>query len=443
MIHPAPEVVYQTYDYASGLGNRLMYELPVADGTYNVRLHFAEPSNIAAGSRIFDIFLNDARVQNDFDIVAVTGAPYQATTLTVTGTATGGTGLRLELVNETANYGAILAGMEVTSTNPDGVASPTVDLEWSADGGSSFTTIATGLAMDRFGSGNYVFTAPVETDQGRVRVVAHDGSRPDDESDQLFQVANDGTSYYISTTGSNANTGKRSDGPMASLAALLAAYDLDPGDVILVDAGEYTLPTNIVLTAEDAGVRIQGPTTPGLQAVLDRANTANGSYVFELIDADQITLDHLAITGGSIGVYAGSTSDSDQVTIQNSEIFANYVYGIYLEAGNDEAAILDNTVHDHTYSSSKGIYIYGASAATVSGNTVYCQHHRHLCRRLPGRRANHRQRQYRLRQQRYGHRCPLQRPCRRQHGLRTRCRQRHRHLRPRPRRRATECRLRE
>ena len=42
--NPAPQAVYQTYDYANyGAGNELAYQLPVPDGTYTLRLHFVEP----------------------------------------------------------------------------------------------------------------------------------------------------------------------------------------------------------------------------------------------------------------------------------------------------------------------------------------------------------------------------------------------------------------
>ena len=39
----------------------------------------------------------------------------------------------------------------------------------------------------------------------------------------------------------------------------MAAYDLDPGDVIHVDAGTYRLYRNITLDTQDSGVRIEGP----------------------------------------------------------------------------------------------------------------------------------------------------------------------------------------
>ena len=57
---PAPEAVYQTYTLVSGpAGNRALYQLPVPDGDYQLRLHFVEPSVTTVGSRRFDILLQD------------------------------------------------------------------------------------------------------------------------------------------------------------------------------------------------------------------------------------------------------------------------------------------------------------------------------------------------------------------------------------------------
>uniref|UniRef100_UPI000A9C9608 hypothetical protein n=1 Tax=Methylomonas koyamae TaxID=702114 RepID=UPI000A9C9608 len=80
-------------------------------------------------------------------------------------------------------------------------------------------------------------------------------------------IANAGKAYYVNdgstvgdeyttAVGDNANSGKDPNRPMASLAALLRAYDLDAGDVIYVDSGNYSLATNIVLGSQDSGVTI-------------------------------------------------------------------------------------------------------------------------------------------------------------------------------------------
>ena len=79
-----------------------------------------------------------------------------------------------------------------------------------------------------------------------------------DVSDAPILIANAGHDYYINdsstvgdifttSTGNNANSGKSPDQPMASLAALLAAYDLDPGDVVHVDTGRIIRPAMLCL----------------------------------------------------------------------------------------------------------------------------------------------------------------------------------------------------
>ncbi|MCX7422704.1 MAG: Ig-like domain-containing protein, partial [Planctomycetia bacterium] len=80
-----------------------------------------------------------------------------------------------------------------------------------------------------------------------------------------------GINYYVndaSTTGDvfttavggNANDGKTPDKPLASLTALLTLYQnqLQPGDTIYMDSGNYNLSRNIVLGAQQSGIRIIG-----------------------------------------------------------------------------------------------------------------------------------------------------------------------------------------
>ena len=61
--------------------------------------------------------------------------------------------------------------------------------------------------------------------------------------------------------------------------------------------------SNIVIGLEDSGVTIQGPMGDGHAALLDRGNTSSGSYVFELIDADDVRfwhrLRHRCMTAGA------------------------------------------------------------------------------------------------------------------------------------------------
>jgi parallel beta-helix repeat protein len=172
---------------------------------------------------------------------------------------------------------------------------------------------------------------------------------------------------YTTAPGLNTNSGRSPDAPVASIATLLRSYQLGPGDVIYVDSGEYTLATNIVLDASVSGVRIQGPTDRGLQAILNRGNTAQGSYVFEVNGAEDVAIANLGITGARHGVSVVANSGSSNVTIFGNDIFGNLEDGIRIESGNSHIEILDNRIFDNGY---YGVELYSEDSL-VRGNEVY------------------------------------------------------------------------
>src|SRR5262249_12281150 len=143
-----------------------------------------------------------------------------------------------------------------------------------------------------------------------------------------FYYVNDGSTIgdvFATATGDDANSGLSPSAPKASVSAVLNAYHLTVGDTILVDTGIYNLSTNILITSDDAGITIQGPTI-GSGAVLDRADMTFGKNTIEVNGATDVTLDHLHITGGFYGVYATGTSSRLHVT--NNQIYGNYNYGV-------------------------------------------------------------------------------------------------------------------
>ena len=174
---------------------------------------------------------------------------------------------------------------------------------------------------------------------------------------------------FTTAIGYNANSGKSPDHPMASIGALLAAYDLDALDVIHVDAGTYNLVKNITIDAQDSGVRIEGPGAIGSAgvAVLNRGNTVSGSYAIQFTGADDVTLDYLNITGGEYGIAAAAGADSDRITISHSEVHDNLQRGIFLESSNDNAVVADNHVHHHAF---EGIYLSSGRGTTIRDNEV-------------------------------------------------------------------------
>ncbi|MCK4873492.1 MAG: right-handed parallel beta-helix repeat-containing protein, partial [Phycisphaerales bacterium] len=375
---PAPMEVYQTYRQAdSSIGGTLDYHLTVPDGTYTLRLHFAEHQYNSVGSRVFDIFVQGVLEIDDYDIRADAGAMYTATTQTFAITAAGGAGIDIQFVNET-NARAILAGIELTQATAAGVASPTVDIDVSTDSGGSWTPIAVSQSMDVHGRGSYAWAADPTTsgNTALIRVRANDASMPTDESDETFLIANDGTDYYIndastvgdvmtSAAGDNAVDGKTPATPMRSLRALISAYDLDTGDIIHVDTGTHQIIRDIYITASDAGVTVEGPDIA--LALFDRANTTHN--VFNISGSD-ITLRYLSITGGEDGVSAVAATG---LTVDQSDIYGNDDYGIYLDGTSHSATITTNLVHDNLR---EGIYSYGADELVVTGNEVYASANR-------------------------------------------------------------------
>ncbi|MEQ1831216.1 MAG: right-handed parallel beta-helix repeat-containing protein, partial [Pirellula sp.] len=63
----------------------------------------------------------------------------------------------------------------------------------------------------------------------------------------------------------------------------------------------------------------------------------------ELQNADNITFDHLTITGGLYGIYASTTSDSDFLTVTNSVFQGNSSVGLYIETSNDRTTLTNST----------------------------------------------------------------------------------------------------
>src|SRR5207248_1492195 len=88
----------------------------------------------------------------------------------------------------------------------------------------------------------------------RVRVTSNLPAAPFDVSDAPFLIVPAGHDYYVTAAGSDANSGKASDQPMASLAAVLQAYHLGAGDIVHIGAGTYVLYRNLQFLADDSGV---------------------------------------------------------------------------------------------------------------------------------------------------------------------------------------------
>ncbi len=253
------------------------------------------------------------------------------------------------------------------------------------------------IADDTPNDGEFLWTIPDTVAPGsdyRFRVTRGVLS---DTSNADFTIAAPIHIYYVNDSvvqagdwttavGSDANDGLDPSRPKASISSVLLAYDLGPNDVIRVDNGDYTISSNLVVsgnpvsaTGDDSGVKIEGyhdSSFPTRRSLLNRNNFSAGSYAFEFQSgAKDVVLDHLSITGAYYGVYAGSTADSDGLTISNSTIYGNSQAGVYQETSSDNWQLLNNTLYgipggvsadNQTY----GVYLTGSNH-TLSGNTIH------------------------------------------------------------------------
>ena len=171
---------------------------------------------------------------------------------------------------------------------PGGAVAPTANIQVSTDDGATWSPIATDVPINRFGQAQYVWTVDRTTTGSTALIRVTSGTLT--ATSQPFLLANGGTSFYIddgtsltgdqytTAVGNDANSGKSPDQPMASLAALLRAYPIGPGDTIYVDTGNYVATSDAVLPAGDGGTAadpalIIGPTNGGT-VVINRDNTS-------------------------------------------------------------------------------------------------------------------------------------------------------------------------
>jgi uncharacterized repeat protein (TIGR01451 family) len=182
---------------------------------------------------------------------------------------------------------------------------------------------------------------------------------------------------WTTAPGDDGNDGLMPRSPKATIQAVLNAYHPGYGDTIRVDAGTYNLSSNILIPLADSGVTILGyndPAHPDRQAVINRGNTNTGSYAIALTGGNDVTLDHLVVTGGLAGI-AAVDSGSQRLTVSNSEALGNLNYGIYLFGSSVQGAVIKgNRLHDNNqngFFATYGLYASGVGGITASENVTY------------------------------------------------------------------------
>jgi chitodextrinase len=142
------DIIYNTRRYDGPSGAELKYTLPVADGDYELRLHFVETTSSfqAVGTRVFDVKVQNQLFLDDFDIFATAGYAT-ALVVPVPVTVTNGT-VTIEFLHIANKNNPVLAGLELYELEPpppdtlaptapghlavSGVTAGSVSLSWTA-----------------------------------------------------------------------------------------------------------------------------------------------------------------------------------------------------------------------------------------------------------------------------------------------------------------------
>jgi len=219
-------------------------------------------------------------------------------------------------------------------------ASHQVTLEFSNDGGASWTNIASNIpASDQ----TYVWDSEPygRAAAGLWRVVSQNDPTVTSQTEQFFALRQGGTiPYYVNdleTTddvyctapGNNANSGFLPSAPKASLQDLLDNIDLEPGDVVYMDTGSYSVNLSTLWGELDGGtatnpVILRGSTNKvGGITTMDRI-TKLGSALF-ISSVDGVSVRNVRFINGSHGV---SVESSQNISLHEITAEANNLAGV-------------------------------------------------------------------------------------------------------------------
>jgi hypothetical protein len=211
----------------SNPGTALDFALPATNGSYTLRLYFADPNSTAPGQDVFDVVVNGKTMVSEYDVFLAAGGQNMAVELDLAVTASGGKGIDLSLVSVAGQYGAFVNGIELDRAVASGVATPTAAIQLSTNDGQTWSTIASNVPINRFGQAQVLWTVNA-TSTGSTALIRVTSGKVTTTS-QPFLLANGGTRFYVddgslagnqytTAIGNDANSGKSPAQPVAKVA---------------------------------------------------------------------------------------------------------------------------------------------------------------------------------------------------------------------------------
>ncbi|MBR3583291.1 MAG: right-handed parallel beta-helix repeat-containing protein [Kiritimatiellae bacterium] len=221
----------------------------------------------------------------------------------------------------TLNRGGVASGLVSLNWLVTGAATGAVfDVEFSPDDGASWQRIAGGLSA-ALGGLRWNSSAVASTPIGRWRLTDAGSGKVWATSEAAFVLHNGGIAYYVNDSfvdgdvyctapGASSNTGLTPDSPKRWMSEIIEAYNLEPGDVVYVDTGDYLVDSETVWGDLDSGaigggsgerVLLQGSTNEsegGSRFIL--ASEEQNGIVFD--GAYGVELDSLTVVGGASSI---------------------------------------------------------------------------------------------------------------------------------------------
>ena len=259
-----------------------------------------------------------------------------------------------------------------TTYNNEANAQVRIDLYQDGPGGPQFLTNITLGAPD---TGSFTWI-PAEnsiaygTHGLRIEVSLVGSPNVFDRGTEPFAVPENTNTFFVNgatvspgglTTapGSNRNTGKLASSPKPYPNNILRIYTVGADQTLTVDAGDYPLLAPLLISntsgsGDDEGFTFSGPSSALTPAVLHLANPLTLAPVAEISGADFVTMAHLTLQGGQVGLLVDGNSthfSGSYVTVRN-----NAQDGLRITGGATAAAL------DHITA-----FYNGGNGITVSG----------------------------------------------------------------------------
>ncbi|MCO6401215.1 MAG: right-handed parallel beta-helix repeat-containing protein [Verrucomicrobia bacterium] len=198
-----------------------------------------------------------------------------------------------------------------------------VRVDYSPNGGETWSAISTGvLASSELVTWNTLSVS--NTAAALWRVVSIDDPSVSSSATNVFAIRNGSMTFYLndeSTVGDNYSTGPgaatnwvaTAARPFNSLSRFAALYDVEPGDVVYVDAGLYSETAPVEFSPVSSGisnsfVQIVGPTN-GLAARISRSYSPNGNTALSMSYASWMAVSNLTFQEATIGVRVADSTD--------------------------------------------------------------------------------------------------------------------------------------